>query len=273
MDYLEKNRNTWNQRTLYHLQSDFYDLEGFMKGATSLKDIELGLLGEVAGKTILHLQCHFGQDTLSLARMGAKVTGVDLSDIAIYSAESLAIQMDLLTPQFICSDVYDLNLNQQFDLVFTSYGVIGWLPDLDRWAEVIARHLKPGGRLVFAEFHPVVWMFDSHFRYVQYSYFNTEAIEETTQGTYADPDAPITTDSVGWNHSLGEVLSSLISQGLQVNFFQEYDYSPYDCFAETLEVEPGKFRIRHLDAKIPMVYALQAVKPNPAEGYAAPENV
>ncbi len=260
MDYLEKNRNSWNQRTLYHLKSDFYDLEGFLKGASSLKSIELELLGDVKDKSILHLQCHFGQDSLSLARMGAWVTGVDLSDIAIYSAQSLAVQMNLLNVEFICSDVYDLRLNQQFDLVFTSYGVIGWLPDLDMWAEIIARHLKPGGRLVFVEFHPVIWMFDEKFRYLQYSYFNREAIEEVSNGTYADQDAPITTETVSWNHSLSEVMGALLKQGLQIQSFEEFDYSPYDCFSETVQVEPGKYQIHPLEGKIPMAYALSALK-------------
>lgn len=260
MDYLEKNRNSWNQRTLYHLKSDFYDLEGFLKGASSLKSIELDLLGDVKDKSILHLQCHFGQDSLSLARMGAWVTGVDLSDIAIYSAQSLAVQMNLLNAEFICSDVYDLRLNQQFDVVFTSYGVIGWLPDLDMWAEVIARHLKPGGKLVFAEFHPVIWMFDENFRYLQYSYFNREAIEEVTSGTYADQNAPITTETVSWNHSLSEVMGALMKHGLQIQSFEEFDYSPYDCFSETIQVDPGKYQIHPLEGKIPMVYALSALK-------------
>ncbi|MDQ1085774.1 MULTISPECIES: bifunctional 2-polyprenyl-6-hydroxyphenol methylase/3-demethylubiquinol 3-O-methyltransferase UbiG [unclassified Siphonobacter] len=260
MDYLEKNRNSWNQRTLYHLKSDFYDLEGFLKGASSLKSIELDLLGDVQDQSILHLQCHFGQDSLSLARMGAWVTGVDLSDIAIYSAQSLAVQMNLLNAEFICSDVYDLRLNQQFDVVFTSYGVIGWLPDMDRWAEVIARHLKPGGKLVFVEFHPVVWMFNENFRYLQYSYFNKEAIEEVISGTYADPEAPITTETVGWNHSLSEVMGNLLKHGLQIQSFEEFDYSPYNCFSETVEVEPGKFQIQPYEGKIPLVYALKAIK-------------
>ncbi|MDR6196042.1 class I SAM-dependent methyltransferase [Siphonobacter sp. SORGH_AS_0500] len=260
MDYLEKNRNSWNQRTLYHLKSDFYDLEGFLKGASSLKSIELDLLGDVQDQSILHLQCHFGQDSLSLARMGAWVTGVDLSDIAIYSAQSLAVQMNLLNAEFICSDVYDLRLNQQFDVVFTSYGVIGWLPDMDRWAEVIARHLKPGGKLVFVEFHPVVWMFNENFRYLQYSYFNKEAIEEVISGTYADPEAPITTETVGWNHSLSEVMGNLLRHGLQIQSFEEFDYSPYNCFSETVEVEPGKFQIQPYEGKIPLVYALKAIK-------------
>lgn len=160
-NYIEKNRQSWNQRTELHVTSAFYDVPGFINGASSLKDIELQLLGDVTGKTILHLQCHFGQDTLSLARLGATVTGIDLSDKAIEAARELAqkVQQDAT---FICCDLYDLPnyLDEQFDIVFTTYGTIGWLPDLDKWAKIVSRYLKPGGQFVFVEFHPVAWMFD-----------------------------------------------------------------------------------------------------------------
>src|SRR6187551_1118010 len=161
LNYLDINKASWNQRTAVHVASDFYGVDAFVKGKSSLQQIELGLLGDVAGKSILHLQCHFGQDTLSLARLGAKVTGVDLSDVAITEARKLARELGLST-DFICCNVYDLpqQLEQQFDVVFTSYGAIGWLPDLDRWAQIVRRFLKPGGRLVLVEFHPFVWMFD-----------------------------------------------------------------------------------------------------------------
>jgi SAM-dependent methyltransferase len=172
-NYIEINRRSWNNRTDTHLASAFYDVPGFLKGNSSLKDIELHLLGDVTGKSILHLQCHFGQDTLSLSRLGATVTGVDLSDKAIENAERLAKETGL-PADFICCDIYDLPnyLDTTFDIVFTSYGTIGWLPDLDKWANIIARYLKPDGRFIFVEFHPVVWMFDNDFEKVAYNYFN-----------------------------------------------------------------------------------------------------
>src|SRR5687767_3921500 len=130
-NYIEINRALWNERTRHHVSSAFYDMEGFMAGNTSLKEIELPLLGDVKGKSVLHLQCHFGQDSLSLSRMGAKVTGIDLSEAAIEKARE--INKDLgLDAEFIVSDVYETpsKLNKQFDIVFTTYGTIGWLPDM-----------------------------------------------------------------------------------------------------------------------------------------------
>ena len=151
--YLEKNRQLWNARVKSHLDSGFYDLQSFREGKSSLNTPELRLLGNVRGKSILHLQCHFGQDSLSLARMGATVTGVDLSDEAVTSAQKLATELNL-PARFICCDVYDTRkvLNEQFDLVFSSYGTIGWLPDLKPWAAVVASSLKPGGRLYLLSF-------------------------------------------------------------------------------------------------------------------------
>jgi len=151
MTYLDKNRALWNARVAAHVNSDFYDMAGFRAGKSSLKPPELRLLGDLSGKSVLHLQCHFGQDTLSLARMGAEVTGLDFSDEAIRTARALAEELQL-PASFVCGDLYDAPalLQRQYDVVFTSYGVIGWLPDLNRWAEVVASCLKPGGRFVFA---------------------------------------------------------------------------------------------------------------------------
>ncbi len=164
--------------------------------------------------------------------------------------------------RFICCDVYTLPtyLEEDFDIVFTSYGVIGWLPDLGRWASVISHFLRPGGIFVFAEFHPVVWMFDDDFREVGYNYFNSGAIIESEVGTYADRDAPIAQEYVCWNHGMGEVINSLLQHNLMIKDLVEYDYSPYNCFRHTVEFEPGKFRISHLGDRIPMVFSLLAQK-------------
>lgn len=262
-NYIEINRQSWNNRTDAHLKSEFYDQKNFLNGKTSLNNIELELLGDVSGKTILHLQCHFGQDTISLSRLGAEVTGVDLSDKAIESAKQIAKDTHSNT-NFICCDIYDLPnyLNDQFDIVFTSYGTIGWLPDLEKWAKIISRFLKPNGQFVFVEFHPVVWMFDDNFEKIGYRYFNSGAIIESENGTYADKNADITQEYVMWNHGLSEVINNLIKNGLEINVFNEYDYSPYDCFNETIEYEPKKYRIKHLENKIPMVYSIVAIKRN-----------
>jgi len=260
-DYIAKNRDAWNKRTTQHVGSEFYNMKSFVSGESSLQEIELKLLGNIEGKSILHLQCHFGQDSLSMARMGAAVTGADLSDEAIRKAIEINEQLDLKA-KFICCDIYDLPqyLDQTFDIVFTSYGTIGWLPDLSRWAALIERYLKPGGKFIFAEFHPVVWMFDYDFDKVAYNYFKDEPIIEQTTGTYTDRNAPIEYEEVSWNHSLGEVFGSLLEHGMEIIHFEEFDYSPYDVFKHTYEFAPGKFRISHLDNKIPMVYTLVATK-------------
>ena len=236
-------------------------MEGFLKGKSTLNTIELELLGDVSDKKILHLQCHFGQDTLSLARLGAMAMGADLSDKAINRAKDFNAQLGL-DAEFICCDIYDLpnHINEKFDIVFTSYGTIGWLPDITKWAKLISDFLKPNGKFVFVEFHPVVWMFDDYFKTVFYSYFNIEPIVESYSGSYADKDASIENQQVGWNHPTSEVLNALILSGLEINSFDEYDYSPYNCFNETEEFEKGKFRIKHLENKIPMVFSLVATK-------------
>jgi SAM-dependent methyltransferase len=261
IDYLKINKDSWNKRTAHHVESEFYDVKSFLAGSTSLNSIELELLGELKDKSILHLQCHFGQDSISLSRLGAEVVGVDLSNEAIETANKLAKETNAKA-QFICCDIYDLpkHLDQEFDIVFTSYGTIGWLPDLDKWAAVISKFLKPNGKFVFVEFHPVVWMFDDNFEKVGYNYFNTGPIVETETGTYADRSADLNQEYVCWNHSMSEVVSSLIQNQLTINSFEEYDYSPYDCFQHTVEFEPRKFRIKHLGNKIPMVYSVVAEK-------------
>lgn len=260
-NYIEINRQSWNSRTESHIASEFYDHDNFLKGKSSLNAIELSLLGDIKGKSILHLQCHFGQDTISLSRLGANVTGVDLSDKAIKQAQQIAKETNS-NAHFICCDIYDLpkHLDKKFDIVFTSYGTIGWLPDLDKWASIISRFLKPKGEFVFVEFHPVVWMFDDDFEKIGYSYFNSGAIAETESGTYANKEADIELNNVTWNHAMSEVVNSLIKNDLTINSLDEFDYSPYNCFNNTVEFEPKKFRIKHLGDKIPMVYSLKATK-------------
>ncbi len=257
--YIEINRKLWNKRTAFHVQSEFYDVAGFLEGKNTLNSIELDLLGDVKGKKILHLQCHFGLDSLSMARMGAQVTGVDLSDAAIDKANELSATAGL-SARFICCNLYDLpaHLNETFDLVFSSYGTIGWLPDLNSWAGVITRYLKPGGKFVFAEFHPVIWMFDNDFREIIYRYFKSGPVLETESGTYADPDAVMQLPSVSWNHGLAEVFSALLGHGLTITAFEEYDFSPYPCFKDMVETTKGKYRLQRFGDKLPMVYALKA---------------
>lgn len=261
MDYLAINKKNWNDRTDVHYQSDFYDIPSFIAGRNSLKTIELDLLGDIKGKKLLHLQCHFGQDTISLSRLGAEATGIDFSEKAIQRAEELA-QLTQSTTRFILSDVYGLKsvLNESFDFVFTSYGTIGWLPDIKQWAEVVSHFLRPGGTFVFAEFHPVIWMLSSDFKKIEYRYFNDEPIVEESEVTYTDGAMPGKSKTVGWNHGLAEVIQALIDQGLTLSVFQEFDYSPFNCFDNMVEVAPDKFQVQGIEGKVPMIYALKAMK-------------
>jgi SAM-dependent methyltransferase len=259
--YFEANRQGWNKRAEVHKTSDFYDVEGWKNGKTSLTPIELRELGDVAGKKLLHLQCHFGQDTLSWARLGAEVTGCDLSDRSIDYARELAAEAGL-SARFVCCNVYDLrrHLDDRFDIVFTSYGTIGWLPDLQPWAEVVSHFLRPGGTFYIADFHPVVWMFNDEMTAFQYPYHNSGVIETESTGTYADRYAGIEYKEYGWNHSLGEITNALVRNGLRIEFLNEYPYSPYNCFNNMVEGEDGFYRIRGLENIIPMVYSIRAVK-------------
>jgi 2-polyprenyl-3-methyl-5-hydroxy-6-metoxy-1,4-benzoquinol methylase len=261
-DYFEANKRKWDKATPFHVASDFYDVPAFLNGKSSLNNIELELLGNFTGKDILHLQCHFGQDTLSLARMGANTTGIDLSDAAIYQAQTFATQMGLEDKAtFVCSNVYDLkeNLHQQFDIVFSSYGVIGWLPDMTRWAEIVSHFLKPGGQFIFVEFHPAIWMFDDDFTTITYSYFNREVILDDSAGSYADKNADLHTPTYTWNHSLAEVITALLQAGLNLEQLQEFDYSPYNCFKNTMQID-NRYYIKGMENKLPMVYALKMSK-------------
>jgi SAM-dependent methyltransferase len=195
--------------------------------------------------------------------MGAKVTGCDFSEVAIQQARLLAKEVQIPNAEFICCNLYDLkqHLEGSFDVVFTSYGTIGWLPDLQPWADIIAHYLKPGGFFYMADFHPALWMLDDKMEALTYSYFNVEVIETQQSGTYADREAPIQYSEYGWNHSMSDLLNSLLKAGLQLEFFNEYPYSPYDCFANTVRGEDGFFRIKNLENKLPMVYSLKMSKP------------
>lgn len=256
------NQELWNDKTSVHKDSDFYKNESFLAGACSLNEEEIEALGDVKGKSLLHLQCHFGQDTLSLARRGAQVTGVDLSDQSITLANEQAAKIGI-EADFICCNVLDTrqHLQKTFDLVFTSYGTIGWLPDLKPWAKVVQESLKPGGSFVIIDFHPMLWSLNDKFEQLGFPYFNRETIEEDTEGTYADNEAEIGGKSYSWNHSFEELFSSLKSEGLNLEVFNEYDYSNYDCFPGVKEFAKGKWRFPQHEDRIPYMYLQKWTKP------------
>lgn len=261
-NYFEANKNLWNKRVAIHKDSDLYDVEEFKNGKLSLKPIEIEELVDVKGKSLLHLQCHFGLDTLSWARLGARTTGIDFSDEAITLAKSLNDELNL-DVKFICSNIYDIenHLNEKFDIVFTSYGTIGWLNDLTEWGRLISLYLKPGGTFYIVDFHNVLWMFDAEYKKLKYSYFfEKEPIAEENPGTYADRLADIKQIEYGWNHPLSEVINSLIENGLQIEFLHEFPYSVYDVFPNTVKGEDGWWRLKGFENIIPMMFSIRAKK-------------
>jgi SAM-dependent methyltransferase len=259
--YIKVNKSLWDWKTGVHVKSRFYDVENFKKGRSSLNFPEIEALGDVKDKSILHLQCHFGLDSLSFARMGAKVTGVDFSEKAIETAGSLNNELGL-NAEFICTNIYDLKnvLDKKFDIVFTSYGVTCWLYDLNKWAEVISYFLKDDGMFYLVEFHPIVSMFDEKFEKLKYSYFNFAPIIEEQKGTYTDGGGDIVHLVYEWSHPVSEVISSLIKNNMKIVSFEEYPFSVYNCFKKMVKREHGYWEIEGLEDKIPMMFSVKAVK-------------
>ena len=258
----EINKETWNKKVGVHAASEFYAMEDFKNGKSSLNSYELQALGDVSGKSLLHLQCHFGQDTLSWSRMGAQCTGVDLSDEAIKLAKRLNEELGQ-EAKFVCCNVLDTSqyVSEQFDIVFTSYGTIGWLPDLKPWAQMIAERLKPGGVFYIVEFHPIAWMFDYTVTppEMKYGYHQKEAIYEEYEGTYAeDGETKMVSKEYGWNHSMSEVLTSLIEAGLTIESINEMDASPYDVFPDLLKNEDGLYELK--EKLYPLLFEIKARK-------------
>lgn len=220
------NRRWWDGATPVHYRSRSYDVDGFRGGSSSLLPMETGELGDVNGKSLLHLQCHFGMDTMSWARKGARVTGVDFSPEAITTARRLSSELNI-PARFIESNVYTLPevLDERFDIVYTGYGAICWLPDLDAWARVIARYLRPGGTFYIVEAHPITNMIDENVTdrvLLTGRYHNDGPIRYESPDTYTDSDAPLKEQvTFSWNHPLSEIVTSLTSAGLQLEWLHE----------------------------------------------------
>lgn len=260
-NYFKTNKATWNEKVKAHAKSDMYDLEAFKKGKSSLMPYELKALGDVVGKTLLHLQCHFGQDTLSWSRMGAKCVGIDLSDEGIKLAKVLNDELKL-NAQFICCNVLSTSdfIQETFDIIFTSYGVIGWLPDLKPWGKMIAERLKKGGTFYMVEFHPMVWMFDylEGKPVMKYGYMQDEVIYEEYEGTYADQNSKMLSKEYGWNHGLGAVVSALTEAGLHIDYLKEHDESPYDVLPDLVKTDSHMYVTK--DKLYPLIFEIKAIK-------------
>ena len=259
--YFETNRATWNTKVKEHSKSDMYNIKAFKEGKSSLMSYELKALSDVKDKSLLHLQCHFGQDTLSWSRLGAKCVGVDLSDEGIKLAQQLNKELKL-DAEFVCCNVLETSkyVNNTFDIVFTSYGVIGWLPDLKPWGRMIAERLKKGGTFYMAEFHPIVWMFDYREgkSIMRYGYMQDEVIYEEYEGTYANQDAKMISKEYGWNHGLSEVINALTEAGLHIDYLNEYDECPYNVLPDLEQTKSGMYVTK--DKLYPLIFEIKATK-------------
>lgn len=259
--YFKTNKATWNKKVKIHAKSEMYNLDAFKQGKTSLMTYEKEALGNVEDKSLLHLQCHFGQDTLSWSRLGAKCVGVDISDEGIALAKELNAELNL-DAKFICCNVLNTSeyVNDVFDIVFTSYGVIGWLPNLKPWGQMIAERLKKGGEFYMVEFHPIVWMFDylEGKPIMRYGYMQDEVIYEEYEGTYANEDSKMMSKEYGWNHGLGEVISALTEVGLHIEYLKEHDESPYNVLPDLVKTKTGMYVTK--DKLYPLIFELKARK-------------
>ena len=262
-EQLQVNRTNWNERTPVHAASEFYDVAGFKAGRMTLHDVERREVGDVSRKALLHLQCHFGMDTMSWARLGAKATGIDLSDAAIDLAQSLNRELGQ-DVRFICSNIYDLPdvLDEQFDIVFTSYGVLCWLPDLDKWASVVANHLKPGGVFYIIDGHPLVNVFEQaesgELRPI-YPYFHTEFLWEGGEASYAGSEV-IESPVYEWHHSLGEIVTALIGAGLRIEFLHEFAFSTYRAYPMMTKCDDGYWRFPEGNDSFPQLFSIRATR-------------
>lgn len=266
------NRLLWDGWTELHVASSSYDIEGFMAGRCTLDEVELEGVGNVEGKSLLHLQCHFGLDTLSWARRGARVVGVDFSEKAVAHARRLARELGL-DAHFLQADVTDTAAvldqlaGEQFDVVFTSHGTISWLPDLRPWAQTVAGALKTGGRFFIADAHPFTWMFDDEsdepeLRFnLRYKYFGREALRFEEKGSYAAPEAEFRGVSYSWQHTFEEIVSSLAAAGLTVVSLREYPYLSWQWFPWMVKDEKGLHRLPEGMPDLPLMFSLTALKP------------
>ena len=270
-DAIRDNHDLWNAWARINSASDFYDVASFRDGRRPIRlsDYELEEIGPVEGRTLLHLQCHFGMDTLSWARLGAIATGVDFSEVAIETARGLATEIGV-PATFVVSNVYGLPsvLAGDFDIVYTSSGVLGWLPDIPAWARVVARFVKPGGMFYLTEIHPVAQVFKDEGvvpgeLVPWYPYWShQDPITLEAHGSYADPTAP--TDGLvehGWDHSLGEIVTALIDAGLRIEFLHEFDFVEWPV-EFLVRGDDGRYRLPPgTKGQLPLYFSIRASKP------------
>jgi SAM-dependent methyltransferase len=260
---LLENKRAWDLRTKVHLGTAFYDVESFKRGRNSLLPLEREELGDVSGRSLLHLQCHFGMDTLSWARLGAQVTGVDFSEEAIMRARALAGEVGL-DANFVCANLYDLPsvLEGQFDIVVSTYGIIGWLPDLDRWARVIAHFLKPGGKFCIVEIHPFISLFEEVGGELKLdgSLFDSGPYETESVVTYADGAALPPHPEHNWLWPLSKVVTALCDAGLRIDRLRELPVDVRQRLPSMVRGDDGYWRLP--GDPLPLLFTCVASKPS-----------
>lgn len=269
MKKINDNRDSWDALLPYHLRSDHYDMAGFLNGRDTLSAIEAEELGPVVGQRILHLQCAFGLDTLSLARRGARVTGLDFSAQAIRAARMIADRVRL-PATFVEGEVTEAArlAPGPFDQVFTSWGVLMWLPDLPAWAEQISKVLAPGGRLYLVDVHPVAWTFlhpsDAarvSDRPIQPYFGRGVPLTQRVQGSYAAPKADVTATQHIWRYELGTVVTALAKAGLVIEFLHEHDATDTQVLPALESCSDGLWRYPPHAVQMPLSFSLSARKP------------
>jgi SAM-dependent methyltransferase len=267
-DWLTTNQRMWDERVPLHVGSSFYDVEGFKSGKPILLPFEVEELGPLDGLNMVHLQCHFGLETLDIARLHptAKVTGDDFSVPAIEAAAQLAGEVRLATrARFVVADVYraaEVLGHERFDVVYTGKGALLWLPDLDRWAEVVRDLLTPGGFLYLTEFHPVADVLADDEPVPERDYFATEPFVYDEPGSYVDPTAPTEHNvSYEWQHPLGRVITALLGAGFQLELFHEHDFTVDNRHKFLAKAPDRGRRWPPGGGTLPLMYSLKAIRP------------
>lgn len=270
-DYLSVNLANWNSRVPHHVHG--YRLRAFRDDPTHLSDVvrfDLPRLGDITGLDVVHLQCHIGSDTLSLHRLGARtVTGLDFSQPALDAAAELATSTGA-SIEWVCSDVYgavDALGPERFDLVFTGIGALCWLPDIGRWAEVVAGLLRPGGRLFIREGHPMLWSLGlprpDQVVAVEFPYFETaDGIHLAETSTYVEHEGELASpQTVEFNHGIGEILTALAAAGMRLDSFEEHRSVPWNPLDDAMvEIGGGEYELAVLPERLAATYTLRATK-------------
>lgn len=264
--YAAANRLQWDERVGIHAASRFYDVDGWLHVRPGPRRREVDVLGDVEGLELVHLQCHFGLDTLAWADAGARVTGVDFSTEAIRVARELAERAGLAgRARFVCADVLDAGDaldHVTFDIVYVSLGSLCWLPSVDRWADQAAALVRPGGRLYLHDVHPVAWSLADESTELQYTYFEeVEPFTYDSVDTYTDADrSRVHTRGYEWNHSIGQVVTALIDRGLRIDRLEEHDWTVHQRFPWLVEVRPGEWSSPPDMPRLPLTFTVVATR-------------